>query len=172
MKPLGYEEHKETYDAFYKACEEAYFKLIEEGCRPDEARSVLPNSLKASIMVTCSLEEWKIIFALRMDEHALGALQIARGNRHARKVRIGLEDEACRLELVPARDDAQRPALLPVRRLPVGEPHLVAQRRNSPVIKLRRLRFTRGKSHARDAKRRQRDARACQHHQTPGGGVG
>ena len=70
MKPLGYEEHKETYDAFYKACEEAYFKLIEEGCRPDEARSVLPNSLKASIMVTCSLEEWKIIFALRMDEHA------------------------------------------------------------------------------------------------------
>ena len=106
------------------------------------------------------LDDLEVDLRLR-DDRALGALQIARGNRHARKVRIGLEDEACRLELVPARDDAQRPALLPVRRLPVGEPHLVAQRRNSPVIKLRRLRFTRGKSHARDAKRRHHPRLQC-----------
>lgn len=70
MKPLRYEEFKDIYDTFYAHCCEAYFALIQGGARPDEARSVLPNSLKASIMVTCSISEWKNIFALRMDSHA------------------------------------------------------------------------------------------------------
>lgn len=70
MKPLRYDEFREIYDRYYQACAEAYFALIENGAKPDEARSVLPNSLKASIMVTCSITEWKHIFDLRCDEHA------------------------------------------------------------------------------------------------------
>lgn len=70
MKPLRYDEFKDIYDAYYSACSDAYFKLVSQGARPDEARSVLPNSLKASIMVTCSIEEWKTIFSLRISDHA------------------------------------------------------------------------------------------------------
>lgn len=69
-KPLAYEENKETYDHFFKECTETYFKLIENGCRPDQARSVLPNAVKASIMVTCNVTEWKHIFELRTDPAA------------------------------------------------------------------------------------------------------
>lgn len=70
LKPLMYEENKDAYDSFYTKCTETYFKLIENGCKPDQARSVLPNSLKASIMVSANLEEWKNIFNLRTDSHA------------------------------------------------------------------------------------------------------
>lgn len=70
MKPLKYDEFKEVYDEFYESCTKAYFALINGGARPDEARSVLPNSLKTSIMVTASLNEWKKIFELRTDDHA------------------------------------------------------------------------------------------------------
>lgn len=70
MKPAHYEENKEVFDAFYQKTAETYFELIQRGLTPDEARAVLPNSLKASIMVTCSLKEWKNIFELRTDPHA------------------------------------------------------------------------------------------------------
>ncbi len=70
MKPSKYEERKEIYDSFYQKCADTYFELIQSGATPDEARAVLPNSLKASIMVTCNLKEWKKIFSLRTDPHA------------------------------------------------------------------------------------------------------
>ena len=70
MKPSKYEERKEIFDSFYQKCADTYFELIKEGATPDEARAVLPNSLKASIMVTCNLREWKKICALRTDPHA------------------------------------------------------------------------------------------------------
>lgn len=70
IKPLDYEKNAQIYDHYYEVCSQTYFQLIENGSRPDEARSVLPNSLKASIMVTCSISEWKNIFLLRLSEHA------------------------------------------------------------------------------------------------------
>lgn len=70
IKPLKYDECKEIYDQFYSDCSDSYFALINSGCRLDEARSVLPNSLKASIMVSADIEEWLNIFALRCDSHA------------------------------------------------------------------------------------------------------
>lgn len=70
MKPLRYDEFKEVYDNYYENVVSTYFSLINSGCKPDEARSVLPNSLKASIMVTCSIKEWKSIFELRCSQFA------------------------------------------------------------------------------------------------------
>ena len=70
IAPFGYEERKEIYDDFFSKAAEAYFALIEKGARPEEARSVLPNALKASIMVTCSLREWLHIFVLRCSPFA------------------------------------------------------------------------------------------------------
>ena len=34
------------YDCAMRDAEDAYFALLDEGCTPQEARSVLPNSLK------------------------------------------------------------------------------------------------------------------------------
>lgn len=53
-----------------KEAEKAYFALLENGARPEQARSVLPNSLKTEIVTTCTLDEWKIIFDLRCAPQA------------------------------------------------------------------------------------------------------
>lgn len=48
-----------------KACEEAYFKLLDLGLLPQEARAVLPNSLKTELVMTANLSEWWKFFDLR-----------------------------------------------------------------------------------------------------------
>lgn len=48
-----------------EAAEEFYFELIEAGAKPEEARSVLPNSLKTEIMMTMNLREWRHFIRLR-----------------------------------------------------------------------------------------------------------
>jgi thymidylate synthase ThyX len=70
IKPLDYEQFKETYDASFKASEEAYFKLLELGSKPEMARAVLPTKLKATIYLTCSIEEYEHIFELRTSPRA------------------------------------------------------------------------------------------------------
>lgn len=46
-------------------CEDAYFKLLEIGLSPQEARAVLPNSLKTEVIMTANLREWRTFFKLR-----------------------------------------------------------------------------------------------------------
>jgi len=56
------------YGIWYSAMENAeehYLKLIELGASPQEARSVLPNSLKTEIVVTYNLREWRLFFIQR-----------------------------------------------------------------------------------------------------------
>jgi thymidylate synthase (FAD) len=43
---------------------------LELGARPQEARSVLPNSLKTEIVMTANLREWRHVFRLRCDRPA------------------------------------------------------------------------------------------------------
>jgi len=50
--------------------EESYFALIKEGSLPQEARSVLPNSLKTEILVTMNLREWRHFLKLRTSKAA------------------------------------------------------------------------------------------------------
>jgi len=45
--------------------EQAYFEMLEAGATPQEARSVLPNSLKTEIVVTANPREWRHILKLR-----------------------------------------------------------------------------------------------------------
>lgn len=49
--------------------EKSYFELLNV-TTPQVARSVLPNSLKTEIVVTASIQEWKLIFELRCSERA------------------------------------------------------------------------------------------------------
>lgn len=45
--------------------ESTYNRLIKEGWSPQQARSVLPNSLKTEINISCNIREWRHIFKLR-----------------------------------------------------------------------------------------------------------
>lgn len=47
-----------------------YTILLGRGWTPQQARSVLPNSLKTEIVVTANLREWRHIFKLRCDKAA------------------------------------------------------------------------------------------------------
>jgi len=48
-----------------KQAERNYFELLEYGATPQEARSVLPNSLKTEIVMTANIREWRHFFKLR-----------------------------------------------------------------------------------------------------------
>lgn len=48
----------------------SYNSLISKGWTPQQARSVLPNSLKTELYVTANLRDWKHIFDLRCDKAA------------------------------------------------------------------------------------------------------
>ncbi|NLH97225.1 MAG: FAD-dependent thymidylate synthase [Clostridiaceae bacterium] len=48
-----------------KAAETYYFQLLEAGRSPEEARAVLPNSLKTEIVMTTNLREWRHFFRMR-----------------------------------------------------------------------------------------------------------
>lgn len=45
--------------------EEKYMQMISMGAKPEEARTVLPNSLKTEIWVTTNVREWRHILKLR-----------------------------------------------------------------------------------------------------------
>jgi thymidylate synthase (FAD) len=51
-------------------CEVAYESLIMVGASPQEARSVLPNSLKTELYMTMNLREWRHFFTLRCAKAA------------------------------------------------------------------------------------------------------
>lgn len=42
-----------------------YFAMLGEGCAPQEARSVLPNSIKTEVVMTANYREWRHFFWLR-----------------------------------------------------------------------------------------------------------
>ena len=48
-----------------KQAEDAYFKLLDFGLSPQQARAVLPNSLKTEVVMTANLREWRHFFKLR-----------------------------------------------------------------------------------------------------------
>lgn len=53
------------WQAEMSSIESTYFDLLEEGLSKEEARSVLPNSLKTEIVMTANLREWRHFFKLR-----------------------------------------------------------------------------------------------------------
>lgn len=58
IKPVFWEENSPQYSIWYditQKIEENYMQLINMGAKPQEARSILPNSLKTEIVVTMNL---------------------------------------------------------------------------------------------------------------------
>lgn len=54
-----------AWKRFMQASESAYLDALMYGASPQEARSVLPNSLKTVIIMTANIREWMHIFSLR-----------------------------------------------------------------------------------------------------------
>ena len=71
--PCFWADGSEEYAVWKQAMEEiekTYVKLISLGAKPEEARSILPNSLKTEIVCTMNLREWRHFFRLRTAERA------------------------------------------------------------------------------------------------------
>ncbi|MDR3358713.1 MAG: FAD-dependent thymidylate synthase [Desulfovibrio sp.] len=68
IRPCFWPEGSPEYALWHKAmlaAEQAYLTLTANGASAQQARSVLPNSLKTEIVVTCNLREWRHIFGMR-----------------------------------------------------------------------------------------------------------
>ena len=73
IEPFFFKDNPERYELWKTAMEQAeatYFSLLKIGASPQEARSVLPNSLKTEIVVTYNLREWRHFFKLRTSAAA------------------------------------------------------------------------------------------------------
>ena len=68
IKPLFFDEDTKAYELWEDAvnyAESKYFDLLSSGAKPEQARSVLPNSVKTEIAITTTESEWQHIINLR-----------------------------------------------------------------------------------------------------------
>ncbi len=73
IKPLFWAENSMEYKQWITSmeqAEQAYLNLINMGAKPEQARSVLPNSLKTEIVMTCNVREWRHVLNLRCSSRA------------------------------------------------------------------------------------------------------
>lgn len=64
-KKINFTEEESIWFQAMERAEESYLKLIDKGWTPQQARCVLPNSLKTEIYMTANLREWRHFFKLR-----------------------------------------------------------------------------------------------------------
>lgn len=75
---------KEQYNATLFIAEKNYLDFIKQGWTPQQARAVLPNSLKTELVVTGFISDWQHFFGLRCDKAA---------HPQARELAIPLQEE-------------------------------------------------------------------------------
>jgi thymidylate synthase (FAD) len=70
---IPYQKRATLWSMWYGVCqrvEETYLAMLQQGASPQEARSILLNSLKTEIIATANPREWRHIFKLRCDPAA------------------------------------------------------------------------------------------------------
>lgn len=100
IKPSFWFEESPEYEIWreqMQSIEDNYIKLIQLGAMPEQARSILPNSLKTEIVVTMNLREWRHFFKLRTS---------SRAHPQMREISVPLLHKMCEL-LPPIFDDIQ-----------------------------------------------------------------
>lgn len=73
IRPCFWLDDSQAYSIWKKqmqTIETGYLSLIAAGATPEQARSILPNSLKTEIIVTMNLREWRHFFQLRTSKRA------------------------------------------------------------------------------------------------------
>ena len=94
IKPCFWSEDDENFllwKATMELVEKNYLALRSNGAKPEEARSILPNSLKTEIFVTMNLREWRHFLKLRTSPRA-----------HPQMRQIALKIFAILIEKLPA----------------------------------------------------------------------
>lgn len=74
---------RNIFNGFLQCAESTYIGLTTMGWKPQEARAVLPNSLKTELVMTGFIDDWKHFFELRCDSAA---------HPQARELAIPLQD--------------------------------------------------------------------------------
>ena len=73
IKPCFWNENDEKYiewKVLMNRISDSYFKLLEYGATPEQARSILPNSIKTELVMTMNLREWRHFLRLRCSNKA------------------------------------------------------------------------------------------------------
>lgn len=73
IEPSYLVPHTAGYKLWKHSCEVAetcYMEMLEHGYTPQEARAVLPNSLKTEVVMTADLTEWRHFLKLRCSRAA------------------------------------------------------------------------------------------------------
>ena len=74
IKPIWWDVWSEYEKAIWlksmEDSEKAYIELIQSGSRPEQAREVLPNSLKTELVGTANMREWRHTFNMRCQAAA------------------------------------------------------------------------------------------------------
>ena len=66
----------------------SYQSLLQSGWTPQQARSVLPNSLKTEVVMTANMREWRHVFTLRTSKAAHPDM------RHVMSIALGAAKQA------------------------------------------------------------------------------
>lgn len=70
IKPANFDTFSNTAQTLFQSnclnVEWMYLRMLEEGLTPQQARAVLPNSIKTEIVVTANAKEWNHIGNLRL----------------------------------------------------------------------------------------------------------
>lgn len=74
ITPLWLSDIKEitTWELTMKFCEDSYNNLLMLGWKPQQARTVLPNSLKTELIMTGFISDWQHFFSLRSNKYGRG----------------------------------------------------------------------------------------------------
>lgn len=87
--PKGFQESNSmVWFSHMLESENTYIDLLDRGWSPQQARSVLPNSLKTELVVTTNFREWLHIFNLRCSPKA---------HPQMREIMVPLRNELSRL---------------------------------------------------------------------------
>jgi len=73
IKPCFWSEDDENFQLWKDTMaqlEKTYLEMRKNGARPEQARSILPNSLKTEIFMTANLREWRHFLKLRTATRA------------------------------------------------------------------------------------------------------
>lgn len=69
IRPFFWDKDSFEYSRWLEVCNKAegeYCRLMSQpGCTPQEARSILPNSIKTEVVMTTNYREWRHFFKLR-----------------------------------------------------------------------------------------------------------
>lgn len=73
IEPCFWDRTSAEYAIWKRSCldaEKQYKVLVARGATPQEARTILPNSLKTEVVMTANIREWRHFLRLRCDKAA------------------------------------------------------------------------------------------------------